>query len=50
MFFDCKVRTVATGSNHVVVLTSATPDDHAEPFLDFSLPKEEAEEEFENSS
>lgn len=43
MFFDCKVRTVVTGSNHVVVLTSATPDGHAEPLLDFSLPKEEAE-------
>jgi hypothetical protein len=44
MFFDCKVRTVATGSNHVAVLTSATPDDPAEPLFDFNLPKEEAEE------
>lgn len=50
MFFDCKVRTVATGSNHVAVLTSAAPDDHVEPLLDFSLPKEEAEEDSENSS
>jgi len=48
MFFDCKVRTVATGSNHVAVLTSATPDDHEEPFIDFSLPKEEAEEDEED--
>lgn len=50
MFFDCKVRIVGTGSNHVAVLTSATPDDHTVPLLDFSLPKEEAEEDSENSS
>lgn len=47
MFFECKVRTVGTGSNHVIVLASATPDDHNEPHFDFNLPLQEAEEDSE---
>jgi hypothetical protein len=42
MFYECKVRTVGAGNNHVVVLAGATPDDVA-PQFDFSLPMPEAE-------
>lgn len=49
MFFECKIRTVGAGSQHIVVLTSATPDlADSEPKLDFSLPLPTAEVESEH--
>ena len=50
MFFECKIRTVGAGSQHVVVLTSAIPDNNEEPKLDFSLPLPVAEAESEPQS
>lgn len=38
MFFECKIRTIGTGAQHIVVLTSATADVGEEPKFDFSLP------------
>ena len=38
MFFESKILTVGCGSQHVVVLTSSTPDNTDYPKLDFSLP------------
>lgn len=43
MFFDCKIRTLGAGSQHIVVLTSATSDNDVEPKFDFSLPLPEVE-------
>ena len=43
MFFDCKIRTLGAGSQHIVVLTSATSDNDVEPRFDFSLPLPEVE-------
>lgn len=43
MFYECKIRAVGTGNNHVVVLTGATPEDVTPPQFDFSLPMPEAE-------
>lgn len=45
MFFECKIRAVGTGNNHVVVLTSASPDDNNAPQFDFDLPLQKAEQE-----
>lgn len=38
MFYDCNVRSVGAGNNHVVVLTSGTPGDTSAPEFDFNLP------------
>lgn len=43
MFFDCKIRTLGAGSQHIAVLTSATADNDIEPKLDFSLPLPQVE-------
>lgn len=43
MFFECKVRTVGTGSQHVVVLSSASQDNNDVPQLDFTIPMPEPE-------
>lgn len=37
MFYDCKIRTVGTGTQHLAVLT-ATPDNGPAPQFDFTLP------------
>jgi hypothetical protein len=38
MFFDGRIFEVGCGSQHVVVLAGASPDDMERPQLDFSLP------------
>lgn len=43
MFFDCKIRTVGCGTQHVVVLTSSSETNNEEPKFDFSLPLPEVE-------
>lgn len=43
MFFDCKIRTLGAGSQHIVVLTSAAADNDVEPKFDFSLPLPQVE-------
>ena len=45
MFFECKIRTVGAGSQHIVVLTSATAESDQVPKFDFSLPLPVAEAE-----
>jgi hypothetical protein len=48
MFFECKIRTVGAGSQHIVVLTSATAEQLVEPKFDFSIPLPIAEAESES--
>lgn len=50
MFFECKVRTVGAGAQHIVVLTSASAEHDFEPKFDFSLPLPIAEAESEHES
>jgi regulator of chromosome condensation len=50
MFFECKIRTVGAGSQHIVVLTSATAESDQEPKFDFSLPLPVVEPESEAES
>lgn len=44
MFFDCKIRNVGCGTQHIVVLTSSSAENLDEPKFDFSLPLPKAEE------